>query len=167
MQPARGIIDFTTELGFYKQFELSDNEFYEIDFSYIINYYGCSSETVFLKVFLKDENSFSEVLFDSANELITSSTTMWNSLKRCFQVDSGSYLLNILATSSCNQPLSFVAVDAIYIKRLEENEIEDVDSCLNFVVITQQSEVSHEASLDPTVQGFNIISNILLGLLFD
>lgn len=131
MRPFRGLNQFNSNFQFEQPLELDESGFYEIVFFYLINYFGSDPESTNLKTFLNDVSSFSEIIFDSSLEAV-SSNVKWTSLRRCFRVPRNSYSLSFIAINSYDADQIFVAIDEIVVRKLDEND--DKSQCKSFLV---------------------------------
>jgi hypothetical protein len=133
---------FNTQLQFTKRIDLQSDQFYEFEFSYIINYDVCEKESVVLSVFLFDNIFFKELIFES-NQTSTDEeiyNSRWNSRNICFEVFGKEYFLFLNAISSCRQNNSaFVAIDNIKIVKIDNI---NVDKCKDLkVTLTPQTTI--------------------------
>lgn len=175
---------FSTQLQFKTKIILKPDTFYRFAFNYLINYDRCDPSEIVLTVFLRDDDFFKQVLFNSQQDSTNSKNNRWNEYSDCFQVDERTYFLFIVANSTCdiNQNEAFIAVDDISILLLNSS---DLLECNDFRITTIEpttvvsSEVSSLSSteeittLEPTqisttprpigiINIFTIIFNFLI-----
>jgi hypothetical protein len=138
---------FSTQLQFKTKIILKPDTFYRFAFNYLINYDTCDPSQVALTVFLRDDDFFKQVLFDSQDNSTEQNNTRWNEHSDCFQVDERTYFLFIIANSTCEIPQNeaFIAVDDISILLLDSS---DLSECNDYRVTTIEpvTIISSEAS---------------------
>jgi hypothetical protein len=121
---------FSTQLQFRTKIVLKPDDFYKFEFNYLINYDVCNRSEVVLTVFLRDEENFKEILFDSVLSVDSENITnyKWNEFNSCFQADSNVYFLFIIANSTCGIELNeaFIAIDDISLNRVTDSSGESV-----------------------------------------
>lgn len=126
---------FSTQLQFKTKIILKPDTFYRFAFNYLINYDTCDPSQVALTVFLRDDDFFKQVLFDSQDNSTKENNNQWNEHSDCFQVDERTYFLFIVANSTCDiaQNEAFIAVDDISILLLNSS---DLSECNDYRVTT-------------------------------
>lgn len=136
---------FNTRIEF-KQLEYFDGEYYEVDFDYLINTDVCDADIVILRVYLYDQEYFSEILFESndTNSNSNISNIMWNKHKECFQVLGRNYSLQINAITKCNigNHEAFVAVDNLIIRKLNDIDNNLDELCQDIRITEKPPETS-------------------------
>ena len=146
---------FSTQLQFKTKIILKPETFYRFAFNYLINYDTCDPSQVALTVFLRDDDFFKQVLFDSQENTTEQNNTRWNDHSDCFQVDERTYFLFIIANSTCEIPQNeaFIAVDDISILLLNSS---DLSECNDYRVTTTQpiTIISSEASSTEEISTF-------------
>ena len=148
---------FSTQLQFKTKIILKPETFYRFAFNYLINYDTCDPSQVALTVFLRDDDFFKQVLFDSQENSTEQNNTRWNDHSDCFQVDERTYFLFIIANSTCEIPQNeaFIAVDDISIQLLDSS---DLSECNDYRVTTTQpiTIISSEASSTEEITTFEL-----------
>ena len=139
---ARNLNEFVVTFQFNKELIFDTKQFYDIEFNFLINNDVCDQEDLNLLVFLKDLESFEQILYTSDDEEVLVKNK-WNGFSTCFRVFKENYQLMINATSSCsitNQ--AFIAVDNINIREKFGENLEDI--CTDRTFTTQEIELTTE-----------------------
>jgi hypothetical protein len=133
-------VEFKTILQFKTTLNFKSEEFYDFSFQYLLNYDKCD-RNIELKMLLRDEDLFAEVLFDSSHDIEFDkySNSKWNGFSDCFQVFGRNYILVVDATSNCEitNHGAFIAVDEIYFALTNQDDPED--KCKDFRTTRQTS----------------------------
>lgn len=140
---ARGLSEFVVSFQFNKELIFDTQQFYDIEFNFLINNDVCDQEDLKLLVFLKDLESFEQMLYTSDDEEILVKNK-WNRFSTCFRVFRENYQLMINANSSCsiNNNQAFIAVDNINIREKFGDNLEDI--CFDRTFTTQETELTTE-----------------------
>jgi hypothetical protein len=137
----RGSDTYSARIQFNKNLTLSNETYYDVQLDYLINIdeNQCDNDTVLLRIVLYDENLFEELLFES-NETFFEKNK-WNRINKCFIVLARQYNLNIDAINNCNNNNTFIAVDNLIIKELDEINVKE-KQCLDLEITYEPNKIT-------------------------
>lgn len=144
---------FFTQFQFANPLQFKASLFYTFEFNNLLNYDVCDNDSLQLEIALYDRDYTKQILFDLIKNEYTNENNRWNTFSTCFHGLDDDFYLMINASSTCDNPMVFIALDNIIVRQTNGDHLEE--TCQNF-------RVTSEYHAESTISSLGILTFICL-----